>query len=120
MRKLFLIATTAASLFAVGCTSPESVCETNVNASCDKIFECGSAELKAFFGTSAEDCKTKLITAAKCSEYKDYDEFCTDEDAGKKFDLGNASDCLDAIKSQSCSDFNAGKSPSTACAQICK
>ena len=120
MRKFFLIATAAASMFAVGCTSPESVCETQVNATCDKVFQCGSAELKAFFGANAADCKTKLTEAAECSKYKDYDEFCTDEDAGKSFDLGKASDCLDAFEAQSCADFNAGTSPAAACQQVCK
>lgn len=125
MRKFFLVATAAASMFAVGCTSPEAVCETQANATCDKVFECSSAEakssdfFKAAFGTSAADCKTKMIAAAKCSEMKEYDQMCTGEDAGKKFDLGNASDCLDAFKAESCADLNAGKSPA-ACEQVCK
>jgi hypothetical protein len=125
MRKFFLIASAAASMFAVGCVSPESVCESGVATTCDKVFECSAAELKAsdtfkaFYGTSADDCKTKLTALAKCSERKDYDEACTGDNAGKTYDLGNASDCSDGIKDLSCNDYNAGKYPAV-CAQICK
>lgn len=123
MRKFFLIASAAASMFAVGCVSPESVCESGVNLQCDKVFECSSDTVKssdtfkAIYGTSAADCKTKLTTLAKCSERKDYDEACTD---GKKYDLGNASDCSDAIKAMSCTDFNDATKYPAVCQQVCK
>jgi hypothetical protein len=123
MRKFFLIATAAASMFAVGCVSPESVCESGVTLTCDKVFECSSDQVKSsdtfkgIYGTSADDCKTKLTALSKCSERKDYDEACTD---GKKYDLGNASDCSDAIKAQSCADFNDATKRPSVCAQVCK
>ncbi|WP_146210160.1 hypothetical protein [Vitiosangium sp. GDMCC 1.1324] len=123
MRKFFLVASAAVSMFAVGCVSPESVCESSADLACDRIYECqsdavkSSDAFKAIYGTSVADCKTKLYAASKCSERKEYDEACTD---GKKYNLGNASDCSDARKAQTCADFlDPAKTPAV-CGQICK
>ncbi|MCY1083568.1 hypothetical protein [Archangium lansingense] len=125
MRKFFLISSAALSMLAVGCVTPQSVCETSVQNSCAKLFECSSTEVKgsdtfkSIYGTNAAECETKLGALTKCDSKKDFDEMCTDEDAGKTFDLGKASECSDGIKSLACADFNSGKLPA-ACAQTCK
>ena len=125
MRKFLLLSSAALSLFAVGCVSAETVCETGIETTCDKVFACtpdaakGSESFKGVYGTSAADCKSKLIASKSCSSKKDVDELCTGTDAGKKYDLGNASDCSDGIKALSCDDFNAGKFPAV-CTSVCK
>lgn len=122
MRKFFLVASAAMSMFAVGCVSAESVCESGIQTTCAKVFECSpdsvksSDTFKGIYGTNAADCETKLIAAAKCSEKKELDELCSD---GKKYDLGNASDCSDAVKAQSCADFNDSTKRPAVCAQVC-
>jgi hypothetical protein len=120
MRSLFLIGSAAAlSLFAVGCASAESVCESGIELACKRGFECATDQYKAAYGTEA-DCNTKLAEMRGCSAKKDLDELCTDANAGKKYDLGNASDCSDARKAQSCTDYtDPAKTPSV-CTQICK
>jgi hypothetical protein len=122
MRKFFLISSAAVSLFAVGCATPQSVCETGAQNACAKIFECspetvkGSTQFKEAYGTNAAECETKQIAANKCSEKKEFDQLCAD---GKKYDLGKASECSDAIKAQSCADFNDASKRPAACGQIC-
>ncbi len=125
MRKFFLMSSAALSMLAVGCATPQSVCETSAQNSCAKLFECSSTEVKSsdtfksIYGTTASECETKLIALAKCDDRKDFDEMCTGDDAGKTFDLGKASECSDGIKALSCADFNGGKFPA-ACEQTCK
>lgn len=125
MRKFLLLSSAVLSMFAVGCVSAEDVCESGIDTTCNRIHECytkaelDASGLSSVFGTSAADCKTKQTALAKCSEKKNTDELCTDEDAGKKYDLGNASNCADGIKKLSCADFKAAKFPAV-CDQICK
>lgn len=123
MRKFFLISSAALSMLAVGCATPQSVCETGVQNTCAKVFECSSTEVKSsdafksIYGTSAADCETKLTALSKCDEKKEFNDLCTD---GKEYDLGKASACSDAIKAQSCTDFNDTTKRPAACAEICK
>ena|SRR5690242_3457219 len=126
MRKFFLISSAAVSLFAVGCATPQSVCETGAQNTCAKLFACAPEALKSSsqfqeaYGTTTAECETKQIAARKCGEKKEFDQLCTD---GKKYDLGKASNCSDAVKAQSCDDFNASRTDVTkvpaACGQIC-
>lgn len=122
MRKFFLISSAALSMLAVGCATPQSVCETGAQNSCAKLFECASTEVKSsdtfkgLYGTNTAECETKLIALSKCSEKKDFNELCED---GKTFDIGKASECSDGIKALSCTDFNSAKFPA-ACEQSCK
>lgn len=121
MRRFFLISSAALSMLAVGCATPQSVCETGAQNACAKIFECTKAEVKSsdefksLFGANAAECETKQIAASKCGEKKDFDELC---EAGEKFDLGKASECSDGIKKLSCDDFNNKKLPAV-CEQSC-
>ncbi|HSP76911.1 MAG TPA: hypothetical protein VLQ93_00170 [Myxococcaceae bacterium] len=123
MRRFILISSAALSMLAVGCASPQSVCETGVKNACAKVFECSeesvksSDAFKAIYGASAAECETKMMTAAKCSEKKEFNEMCTD---GKEYDLGKASECSDAVKAQSCADFNDATKRPAACAEVCK
>ncbi len=117
----------AVAFVAVGCVpSPADVCKSGINTSCTKMHECTDAATKAstvwqgIFGTSVDDCKTKLEASANCTARTSYDQGCTGTSAGKKYDLGKASECSNAIKAQSCTDFmDATKSPA-ACAQVCQ
>lgn len=129
MRKFFLISG-ALSLFAVGCATPEKVCESGVDQVCERQFECqsdaakSSAQFKAAFGDSVSACKTMLYASSKCSERKEDNDNCTGSNAGKKFDLGKASDCSSARAKLACADYlgqfsDASKSPAV-CAQVCQ
>lgn len=125
MRKFFLISG-ALSLFAVGCATPEKVCESGVDQVCERQFECqseatrNSDQFKAIFGDSVKACKTKLYASSKCSERKEDNDNCTGTNAGKKFDLGKASECSSARAKLSCADYlDSAKTPAV-CAQICQ
>ena len=126
MRKFILLGTAALSMLAVGCVpSPEQLCETESDTLCDRTYDCftdaerSDPSFQAFFGTSLSDCKTKLSTAASCSSKKNDNDLCTGDDAGKTFNLSNASKCIDALKAESCSDLRAGTTPDV-CNQVCK
>ncbi|HEX8820459.1 MAG TPA: hypothetical protein VF794_11070 [Archangium sp.] len=129
MRK-FLFSVAVLALSAVGCASPEAVCEAGVDQVCERQFECQSAAakesegFKSAFGTSVEDCKTRLYTANNCAARKEDNDNCTGSNAGKTFDLGAASDCSKARAKLACADYLAQfqdptKSPAV-CAQVCK
>lgn len=129
MRKFFLISG-ALSLFAVGCATPEKVCQSGADQICERQFECQSDEAKstrefrAYFGQSVEECKTLLPASLQCSERKEDNDNCTDDNAGKTFDLGKASECSSARAKLSCSDYltqftDPSKSPAV-CAQVCR
>jgi|GEM_PF-5972944 len=131
MRKFFLISSAAVSLFAVGCATPEKVCEAGADQVCERQFECQSAAVKAdatfqaIYGTSEKECKTKLYALSKCSERKEDNDNCTGLLAGKTFNLDAASDCSDARGKLSCTDYLAAfstdpsKQPAV-CANVCK
>ncbi|MFE8603520.1 hypothetical protein [Archangium violaceum] len=123
MRQFFLISSAALSLF-VGCATPQSVCETGAQNTCAKFHECApdalksNAEIQKLYGTNVAECETKVIAASKCSEKKEFNELCAD--TTKEYNLGKASECSDAIKAQSCADFNDTAKRPAACAEICK
>jgi hypothetical protein len=126
----FLLGTAAIALFAIGCPSPEAVCQSGVDQVCERMFECQSDAVKssdgfkAGYGTSAEECKTKLYASSKCSERQEDNDNCTGANAGKEFDLGKASDCSDARADLACADYlgqlqDPTKAPAV-CAEVCK
>jgi hypothetical protein len=126
----FLFGAAAVALFAVGCATPEAVCQSGVDQVCERNFECqsdavkSSDAFKAGYGTSVEDCKTKLYAASKCSERKEDNDNCTGTNAGKTFNLGKASDCSSARADLACADYLAQfadptKAPAV-CAEVCK
>ncbi|QRK11111.1 hypothetical protein JQX13_14175 [Archangium violaceum] len=125
MRKFFLVATAAVSMFAMGCPSPESVCQTKAETACKKIFECtpesvkGTNEFKATVGATEAECQTKQETQLKCGTIENYDELCTGTDSGKEYQLGKASDCSDQVLEMACEDFMSNKRPAV-CAEVCK
>jgi hypothetical protein len=126
MRKFILLGSAALSLFAVGCTpSPEALCETETDTVCDRFYDCfteaerSDPSVQAIIGTSLSDCKTKLAKSADCSSKKTDNDLCTGDDAGKTFNLSNASSCVDGIKKASCTDIRNGTYPAV-CDQICK
>jgi hypothetical protein len=122
----FLFGAAALSLFAVGCATPEAVCKAGVDQVCERQFECQSADVKASdffktaFGTSAEECKTKLYAASKCEERKEDNENCTGTNAGKTFNLDAASDCSDARAKLTCADYLDPTKTPAVCANVCK
>lgn len=124
MRKFFLVATAAVSMFAMGCPSPESVCQTKAETTCKKVHECtpeamkASDAFKAGYGANLDECQTKQEAVLNCGKIENYDELCTGTDAGKEYQLGKASDCSDQTLEQSCSDFAAGRP--AVCAEVCK
>lgn len=125
MRKFFLSGA-ALAFFAVGCVTPEAVCQSGVNQVCERNFECQSDAVKSsdtfkgVYGANVDECKTKLYAASKCSERTEDNDNCTGTNAGKTFDLGKASDCSDARAKLSCADYlDASKIPAV-CAEVCK
>jgi hypothetical protein len=121
----FLFGTAALALLSVGCVSPEAVCKSSVDQVCERNFECRSAEFKASeqfqlgYGSSVEECKTKLYNSGKCEEKKEDNDNCTGANAGKTFNLDKASECSDARAKLSCEDYlDPAKTPA-ACAQVC-
>ncbi|WNG42669.1 hypothetical protein F0U60_00110 [Archangium minus] len=126
MRKFFLVATAAVSMFAMGCPSPESVCQTKAETACKKVFECtpdavkASDAFKAGYGANVDECQGKQEAALKCGTIENYDELCNDgTNNGKEYQLGKASDCSDQVLEMACADFLANKRPDV-CAQVCK
>jgi hypothetical protein len=130
MRKSFLLSIAAVSMFAIGCPSPEAVCESGVDQFCERMFECNSDQAKASdtfkgaYGTDVAACKTKYYEASKCAERKDDNDNCTGTNAGKTFSLSKASECSDAKGNLACADYLASLSdPSklpAVCAEVCK
>jgi hypothetical protein len=114
------------AVVAVGCApTPAEVCKTGISTTCSRMWECtdsattSSSAFQSIFGTSASDCTTKLTASSSCDSRKNYDDACTGNNAGKKYDLAKAQQCLDAIKAQSCADFlDATKTPAV-CSQVC-
>lgn len=129
MRKFFLISG-ALPLFAVGCATPERVCQAGVDQVCERQFECqteaarNSEQFKATFGDSVSDCKTRLYAANNCAGREEENDNCTGANAGKTFNLDKASDCSDARADLSCPDYltqfsDPTKSPAV-CAEVCR
>ena len=125
MRNVIFLA--ALAVVAVGCApTPVEVCKSGIDTTCSRLFECqsdavkNSNEFKTIYGTSVAECKTKLETAVNCAARTNYDQGCTGTNAGKTYDLFKASECSNAVKALSCTDFlDPAKIPAV-CGQICK
>lgn len=119
MRNTLLVGALASVFFACG-ASPEQLCKDAVNIQCDKFFECATDEqkelLKAAYGETAAECKTKLVETAKCAERKDTATACPD---GQTYDAAAASKCVSDYSALTCDDLNAGTTPDS-CDNICK
>ncbi len=117
----------AFALLLVACVpSPPDLCRRGVDLECTRRFECESDAVKTSdgfrgaYGTSLDDCRTKVASQAKCDEKTSQDELCTGEDQGKAFDLGQAQACSNEKKAQSCADFlDPAKTPAS-CGLRCR
>lgn len=114
MRRLMLLSSAAAVLFAVGCTSPAEVCESGVELRCEREFECnpnkGSDAFTAAFGTSVDNCKEILAARIGCSQRDDQDQNCVGADGatptGEKFQgVSKAAECRDDREKLSCQNY---------------
>ncbi|MBK7865408.1 MAG: hypothetical protein IPJ65_43790 [Archangiaceae bacterium] len=111
----------------VGCVpSAAELCQRGVDFECAREFECqsdavkGSEGFKGGWGTSVEDCSTRVAKQARCAEKVTQSDLCTGADQGKTFDLGAAQACSGARKALSCADFlDPAKLPES-CAQKCR
>jgi hypothetical protein len=133
MRKsLIAVAAVALAVAAVACApSPPEICKRGVALTCSRTFECnddatkGSDPFKAIFGTSVEDCNTRLAALGGCDSKLTEDDLCkvTGADGGVtqngKFSLSNASACSDARKALSCADFKDPTKTPEVCKKVC-
>ncbi len=87
--------------------TPQTACEEQVGAQCEKMWTCPKAALK--IGSDLESCKTQFKAFCALSTT------CKD---GKTFDAMNASACEPAIKAQTCEEFVADAP--TSCKNQCK
>lgn len=118
MKKSLLILCGLPLLALTACSNadPEEDCRSNAKAACERMYTC-DAPMK--FGDDQADCEndyaTLCIAAVSQREATNDGEPC---EAGKKYDAKAAEDCADAVKNQSCEDFNAGNTPAV-CNQVC-
>ena len=88
--------------------APPELCRRGVSLQCQRQFECqtdavkASAGFRGGWGTSVDDCNTRLAALADCAGKSTQDDLCTQ---GQHFDVGAASACEGAVKAQSCADF---------------
>ena len=103
----------AASLM-IGCGLSQEKFETEyIDLSCDKVFECFSAEdIEA-----AGEFWTLGADAAECSTILN-DQAAEAEDAECEYDAAAAQACLDASADLSCDDYLAGNLPAD-CSKVC-
>lgn len=141
MRALVPVLVTIGSVVLFGCPSAESLCRSGVDQVCERSFECQPDEVKASpqfqaaFGTSVEECKTKLYAnplgpqqqqGIACDQVTDDQMLCTNlgQPEATDFDLGRAQDCRDRREELSCEDYLAQlQDPSLApssCAERCR
>jgi hypothetical protein len=122
-----------------GCPSPSSLCKSGVDQVCERQHECNTPEARAttvfqaVFGTSVDDCKTKLYAnptpgaqGIACDNVKTDQELCSNlgQPAATEFVLGKASECRDERAKLSCADYLAQFTDPTkappACNERCK
>jgi hypothetical protein len=124
MRRLILISSATATLLTVGCSSAEAICKSRVDQECERNHECqpdsvkSSDAFKAGWGSSVAECKTKLYTAAACSQKHSDDDNC--HYPGETFDLDKAAECADARAKQSCADYLLPEKLPEVCTQVCQ
>jgi hypothetical protein len=111
----------------LGCVpSPADLCRRGVDLECTREFECQSDAVKASpgfqggWGTSVDDCRTRVATQAKCDEKLTQNDLCTGADQGKTFDLSQASACASARQALSCADFLDPAKLPVSCSQRCR
>src|SRR6185436_17829869 len=113
-------------LVAACVPSPPELCKRGVDLECTRQFECQSDGVKASegfqggWGISLESCNTKVAAQAHCDDKVTQNDLCTGENAGKKFDLGAASQCSSERRAQSCADFLDPEKLPSVCNQRCR
>jgi hypothetical protein len=114
-------------LVAVACVpAPADLCRRGVDLECTREFECQSDAVKASdgfmggWGTSVDDCRTRVAAQAKCDEKVSQNDLCTGADQGKTFDLSQASACSSARNALSCADFLDPAKLPEACSKKCR
>jgi len=109
-----LVAAVLSVAFA-GCSSssntdtPAAACNSLITAVCNRVFACDNAAATQAFG-SVSNCITTGETAAGCSTAA-----CS---AGKTFNSGNASSCVNGISNAACADVEQGNYPAV-CDNVC-
>src|SRR5918996_2590161 len=141
MRGMIAVAAVIAVSALVGCQSAQGLCRDEVDQLCDREFECrsaaerGSSPFQQQFGTTLEECKTKLyadpILAADqigvaCDDADTDQEVCSNwgRPTATVLDFGKANECRDAREALTCTDFLTQVSTSSAapaaCGQRCR
>jgi hypothetical protein len=96
---------------AAGNTSdPVAACKNLFTTLCNKLFECNPTQAGQAYGSSAA-CVTAL--SGNCSAAG------TACPSGKSYSASNASACINAYGSESCTDVTNGVTPAS-CGQICQ
>jgi len=115
-----------ALLFVACVPSPPELCHRGVDLECTRRYECEpdavktSEGFRGAYGTSLDDCRTKVAALAKCDEKMTQNDLCTGADEGKTFDLSQASACSNERKAQACADFiDPAKLPAS-CSMRCR
>jgi hypothetical protein len=100
----------AAAVSACGGSDPLAACKNQVEAACNRTFQCFPAGAQTLYG-SLSDCVTNQQAA-----------ICTTENAtcpsGYHLDSGAASRCADDYRNASCADLANGVAPAS-CGQEC-
>jgi len=100
----------AVAVSACGGTDPIAACKSQVEAACNRTFDCFPANAQTTYG-SLSNC----ITTGQAA-------ICTTENAtcpsGYHLDSGAANRCADDYRSLSCNDIASG-TPPTSCSQEC-
>ncbi len=110
MFRAFLLLLMVAALSGCGGGDPVSACKDATNALCDKSFQCFPTESQHIYG-SLSDCKT-LVSNQSCTLA------LTTCPGGRSFSSGNASQCVDGYRNESCDDLLNGSHPAI-CNQTC-
>ena len=96
---------------AAGNTSdPVAACKNLFTTLCNKLFECNPTQAGQAYGNSA-GCVTAL--SGNCTSAG------TACPSGKSYNASNASACINAYGSESCTDVTNGVTPPS-CGQICQ
>lgn len=141
MRYSLPLSLVALSFALTACPSPESLCKSGVDQVCERSFECqpeqvrNSEQFQAAFGTSVEDCKTRLyanpaapqgMQGTACKDLESDAQLCASlgSPSATSFDVGEASTCRDERADLSCEAYLTQLSDPTqapaACARRCK
>jgi hypothetical protein len=141
MRRVTVMPMLIAASVLAGCQSTQDLCRSDVELVCERQHECRSATEKATqqfilqFGTSVEDCKTRLYAnplapmgriGIACDDANTDQEVCInwDKPSATDVDFGKSNECRDARAALPCQDFiNQFSTPSMApavCALRCR